>query len=109
MSEEDTSVATRAAKRALEFQQKMQERIRDEFALSIGYERVGTRKVRGLARRAMAGDVQAMTEINLMAVRNGHQRGETKQCPVCREINHVLAEGQKKGMEGIFTGGGENA
>ena len=99
MSDPNTSIATQAAARAMEFQQRMMERIRDEFSAGIGYEKVTNRKVRGLARKVVENnDPQAMAEINLMAIRNGHERGKKDcPCPVCREVNHVLAE--KKGKE----------
>lgn len=98
---EDTSIATRAARRAMEFQERMKARIRQEFALSIGRERVSTRHVRDLARQGLR-EGRVPAELTELAAHNGHDPANEKcPCPVCRECNHVLAEHRQKQEEDI--------
>ena len=85
------SVATRAAKRALEFQDRMKARIDEDLAAGIGYEEASKRRTRRLIRQAIAGDQGAMAEIEQMASTNQHQPGD--DCGICQEANQVLKGG----------------
>lgn len=86
------SVATKAARRAMAFQERIKDRLRKEFAAAAGEEVVGARELRGQARRAWDGDDGALRELQALAGENGHQAGEPVPCAVCRQVNYVLNE-----------------
>lgn len=89
---DNESIATKAARRAMAFQERMKERLRAEFTAAVGDEVVGVRELRGKVRRAIEGDDAALGELQTLAQGNGHQPGEPTPCAVCRQVNVVLNE-----------------
>ena len=90
----------------MDFQERMKKRLAQEFAAGAGEEVVGVRELRGKARRALDGDLEAQNELVELAMQNGHQQGEEMPCAVCRQVNVVLNEmaGEGAAIEEVPSG-----
>lgn len=89
---DDESIATQAVRHAMDIMEQVKDRLRLELAAGIGQETVTVRKARGLARKALDGDDDAWVELNYLAQTNGCTLDMGCDCPVCRQVGHVLKE-----------------
>lgn len=84
--------ANNAIRRAVEFRERMVERLEEEMAARIGTQEVTVRRARKDIRGAMGGDAEAMARVMTLALENGHSDGEGGPCRLCEEIDVVLRE-----------------
>lgn len=88
---ENESIPTRAARRALEFESRMEAVIADRMRHGIGYTGISTYATRRIIRQAIAGDTSAMGKLDTLAQVNQHQPGD--DCAICQQVQAVLKGG----------------
>ena len=95
-------IANEAIRDALQLAEDIAGELVDELGQEIGKEEVSIRYVRGLARRALRGDTEAVRDkamMDLIALASQQpDHGRVEPCEVCANVDYVLREeGQGQG------------
>lgn len=99
MTVKEKSLVTQVIEDSLAFYEEMTDLLAEEFSHGIGYQEVSRKELRGLIRKAIKGDAEAMQQVEQYHQTNQYPDGRN---PVEDEINLMLKE-NKKGMSDLFA------